>query len=85
MKIIDKELEKVKFQSFGKVTIRNEQRSSKELRCLVSEKVKLESNLSDSKKDKLKTLDMRIQQETVNCQRQNFEKTAQIPGKYKQL
>ena len=38
MQEIDKELSKVKFRTFGKVTVRNDLRTSKELKTLQKEK-----------------------------------------------
>ena len=73
MNKIEKEIKKVKFQSFGKVTVRNEQRASKELRALVSEKIKVVSDLAESKVGELEILEKQIQEETISCQRQNFE------------
>ena len=39
MKVIDKELNKVKYKSFGKVTVRNNPKSNKEIKKLQEEKL----------------------------------------------
>ena len=74
---LDKELVKVKFKSFGKVTTRNEQ-ASKTLRQLYCEKERLVVTKNMEKEKELFIVNEKILQETLACQRQNFEKQLKI-------
>ena len=72
---IDKELTKVKFRSFGKVTVRNELKTTKELKNLQKEKFELLRNKTNTEKDEeIKVLEEKITKEVLSTQRMKLEK-----------
>ena len=72
---IDKELTKVKFRSFGKVTVRNELKTTKELKNLQNEKFELLRNKTNTEKDEeIKVLEEKITKEVLSTQRIKLEK-----------
>ena len=56
MNVIEKELNKVKFKSFGKVTVRNELKTTKEIKKLQNKKVEVLKGVetADEKDQKIK-------------------------------
>ena len=75
MEELDKELTKVKFRAFGKVTVRNELRTSKELKTLQKEKFDLMKNKKTTERDtEINALEDKITDEVLSNQRMKLEK-----------
>ena len=76
MQIIEKETTKIKFQAFGKVTVRSELKTTNDLKILQNEKIRLMKN-KDNTKDKNYKVE-EIEEEIVDCllneQRKKLEK-----------
>ena len=68
---IEKEMKKVKFKAFGKVSVRNNLRTSKELRSL--QKQKLSLNLASDSHESMK-IDEEIARKLISSQSQRLEK-----------
>ena len=62
MKQINNELDKVKFKSFGKVTVRNELKTTKELKNLQEEKIEVIHTMDKTKdrEEKIESLEQKI-------------------------
>ena len=75
MNDIDKELNKVKFKAFGKVTVRNELKTTKEMKKVQSEKKELlTNNNADDREIKIKVLEDKITDQVITNQRKKLEK-----------
>ena len=80
---IDKELTKVKFRAFGKVTVRNDLKTNKELKTLQKEKFNLLKNQNTKERnDEINVLEEKITKEVLSNQRMKLEKEI---GKLKDL
>ena len=84
MNTIDKELTKVKFKAFGKVTVKNDLKTSKELKNLQAEKFKLIKETEDTpmRDSQIDILEEKITAEVLSNQRLKLEKEL---GKLKDL
>ena len=73
---IDKEMNKVKFKAFGKVTVRNELKTSKVIKTLQAQKVGiLEKNeKSKGRDDEIQSIDDQITENLISTQRRQLEK-----------
>ena len=75
MNSIDKELNRIKYASFGKVKVRNKPKTSKELEKLQKEKIKCFEEVSDlARMEKVKEIDEQIAENLLVEQRKLFEK-----------
>ena len=75
MKKVDKELEKCKFQAFGKVSVRKTPLVDKHIDSLFQKKSKLLENEESTERDsKVKELENEIASKLVGKQRENLEK-----------
>lgn len=72
---MDKELTKVKFKSFGKVTVRNDLKTTKELKSLQKKKIELLDNKTNNGQDEdINVLEEKITDEVLSNQRKKLEK-----------
>ena len=72
---IDKELTKVKFRAFGKVTVRNDLKTNKELKTLQKEKFNLlKTQNTKERNDEINELEDKITKEVLSNQRMKLEK-----------
>ena len=76
MKKIEKELNKVKFTSFGKVKLRNKPKVCKDLEELQKEKIESYENEigNNVREDKIKDIDDKMAEKLLSEQKKNFEK-----------
>ena len=75
MKKIEKELNKVKFTSFGKVKLRNKPKVCKDLAELQKEKIECYENeiCNNAREDKIKDIDDKMAEKLLREQKKNFE------------
>ena len=72
---IDKEVTKVKFRAFGKVTVRNDLKTNKELKALQKDKFDLlKKNNTKERNDEINELEDKITNEVLSHQRKKLEK-----------
>ena len=75
MDIIEKELTKVKFKAFGKVSVRNELLKCKELKNLQKEKYEvIDNEASEQRDEKIKGIEDKITEKVLENQRLRLEK-----------
>ena len=75
MEEINKEVTKVKFRAFGKVTVRNDLKTNKELKTLQKEKFDLlKKKNSEERDDEIDALEDKITNEVLSTQRKKLEK-----------
>ena len=75
MDIIEKELTKVKFKAFGKVSVRNEILKCKELKNLQKDKYEvIENEASEQRDEKIKGIEDKITEKVLENQRLRLEK-----------
>ena len=75
MNVIEKELNKVKFKSFGKVTVRNELKTTKEIKKLQNKKIEVLKGVetADEKDQKIKGIEEEITEKVLTFQRKHLE------------
>ena len=76
MKVIENELNKVKYKSFGKVTVRNNPKSNKEIKKLQEEKLDILNKVekSETRDEKIQSIEENITEEVLSNQRKQLEK-----------
>ena len=75
MNVIEKELNKVKFKSFGKVTVRNELKTTKEIKKLQNKKIEVLKGVqtADEKDQKIKSIEEEKTEKVLKFQRKHLE------------
>ena len=76
MILIEKELNKAKYKSFGKVSVRNDLKTNKEIKKLQKEKLEILNDVAKSKdRDEIiQSIEENITEEVLGNQREQLEK-----------